>query len=132
MKTARLMANLFVGGIAIFFIAVAFFGIREKLSDGAPPYKPETKAAREERYEREAKEQFASATTNDVIGYTRTINSASWIFSSTPVSNWWATATVEHLNKFGGVERVTLRWRFKESFGDVYIRRLTAEEFLAR
>lgn len=86
-----------------------------------PGRKPETQLERAARYESDARELFAAAITNDVIGYTRTIKSECWVSSATPVTNWFASATVEHINPRGGIERTTLYWRFKESFGDIRI-----------
>jgi hypothetical protein len=94
-------------------------------------HKPETPAQRDERNQIEAKAIFASAITNDVVGWHRTIKQDCWIGYGTSPNTWWATATVEFVNKVGGIERTQIYYRFKPSFGDVQLIRLDRDEYLA-
>jgi hypothetical protein len=63
----------------------------------APPSKIET-------FRTEAQQQLGSAVSNYVVGVTRIVHT-DLNCTSEVVSNWSATATVEFVNKNGGVER---------------------------
>lgn len=90
---------------------------------------PETLLQRDIRQRKQAEQAFASAITNDVVGWHRTIDSHALIGSG-PISDWWAEATVEFVNKIGGIERTTIRWGFKPGFDkSVYAYPLTSEQF---
>jgi hypothetical protein len=107
------------------FIAYVFFAAAQ--SNPAAD-KPESPSQRERRQYDQANEAFARAITNDVVGYHRTIDQTI-IVGYRPLSNCWATATVEFVNRLGGIERTNLNWGFKASGRSVYIRQLTAEQF---
>lgn len=124
--------NFGMASVAIIVLVFAALLIRGRLADSTPGNsKPLTPEQRQERDAASAQTMLQSAITNDVVGYTRTIKLDDFIFTGTPVSNWWASATVEFVNQVGGVERTTLYYRFKTSFGDVRIRPVTAEEFVS-
>lgn len=81
----------------------------------------ETQAEREARWSREARTAFATAITNDLPGYKRTIRTEDTIVINQPVSNWTANAAVEYVNKDGNFARTTLFWKFEISNDEVRI-----------
>ncbi len=80
-------------------------------------------SSKEESFVYQAQPAVQRELTNDVIGYSRTIKiqidwpdlsmqtNLNWAAASSP-TNWTAVATVEFVNKFGGIERTNLHYRF--------------------
>lgn len=115
-----------------FVVILAVVGLvaYAKLRDTSFGDKPLTPEQRLERNVSEAKAAFAAAITNDVVGYHRTIKQDTFIGFGEAPARWWATATVEFVNKVGGIERTVVYYRFKPSFGSVELIRMTGDEFI--
>lgn len=96
-----------------------------------PADKPESEYQRWSRQMKQADAALASAITNDVVGYTRTIEKFC-ATSDNDIKKWWASATVEFVNRNGGVDRTNLYWMFSAYDRNVYAHVTTSEEALRK
>ena len=91
----------------------------------------ETPRARATRLHEEAPVAFAQAITNGVVGWTRTINSSIFDSGDNP-HLWTGEATVEFVNKVGGVERKDTYFAFSQSDGHIRCSVTDLETYHAR
>lgn len=118
-------------GLAVVLIALFLVDYRVRQDENPAADKPETDSQRWRRQQQQGEAAFAKSITNDVVGYSRTIETYRDI-SNDDVGKWWGHATVEYLNPMGGIQRTNLYWKFSTAGRMIFAQPLTVDQWLAR
>jgi hypothetical protein len=76
----------------------------------------ETEYQERERLRIEADADFRTALTNDIVGLSRVISIRGDYYEK-DIAQWRAEASVEYINKVGGIERTNVIYAFKRNTG---------------